>query len=153
LLVIALLLRAGGEHPLSSLGSIGRAERSAFFIRFADVIEDPLLLQGNVWRVRVDNIKGPFTFRHLRAQLAIKLFLCQRSNVNHALLVRAMSVFTAAFGRLRVEDGVAYVLSILDHVAEAMLDMSTQVCLPLFIGLNETSVCANGWWRWWRCWR
>jgi hypothetical protein len=61
-LAIALFLRTGGEHPFSILGSIGIDGSRAIVIGFANVIEDPLLLPGDVWRVRVDYIKGPFTF-------------------------------------------------------------------------------------------
>jgi hypothetical protein len=49
-----------------------------------------------------------------------------------------------AFGRLRAQDGVAYCLGIFDHVAEAMLDTSSQVSLPLFVRLNGTRVVRTG---------
>jgi hypothetical protein len=37
-------------------------ERRAIVIGFANVIEDPLLMPGDFWRVRRDHIEGPFTF-------------------------------------------------------------------------------------------
>jgi hypothetical protein len=52
---------------------------------------------------------------------------------------------------LRVEDGVAYFLSIPDHVEEVVFDAFAQVSLPLVIGFNSASICANGRWQRWRC--
>jgi len=51
---------------------------------------------------------------------------------------------------LGVENRVVYYLGILDHVKEVMLDTFAEVGLPLFIGFNDTSICANGR-RWRRC--
>jgi hypothetical protein len=147
---IALLLRTSGEWSFGILRGIGREGRNVLFIGFADAVEDPLLLPGNVRRVGVNNIKSPFTLGHLPAQLASELLLRQRSNVIHALHVIPFGALATAFSWLRVEDGVAYYLSTLDHVDETMFDTFAQVILPLFIGFKGTSICANGRWRW-RC--
>jgi hypothetical protein len=61
-----------------------------------------------------------------------------------------LGALAAAFRWLGVEDSVAYNLGILDHVKEVMLDTFAEVGLPLVIGFNETSICANVRWRW-RC--
>jgi len=106
--------------------------------------EDPLLLPDDLRRVGVD----PFTFYHLQAQLAVEPFSCQRSNVIHDLLEFALCAFATAFRRLRVEYGIAYRLSLLDHVSEVMFDTFAQVGLPSFTRPNDATVCAD----WWRCW-
>jgi len=61
-----------------------------------------------------------------------------------------LGALAAAFRRVGAEDSIAYYLGILDHVKEVMLDTFAEVGLPLFIGFNNTSVCAKGRWRW-RC--
>jgi hypothetical protein len=82
-----------------------------------DVVEDPLLLPGNVRRVGVNDVKGPFTLGHLLAQQASEFLLRQRSNVIQALLVIPLGALATAFRWLGVEDSIAYYLSILDHGA------------------------------------
>jgi len=114
------------------------------FVGFADVGEDALLLPGNVRRVGDNNIKGPFTLGHLLAQPASELVLRQRSNIIHALVIIPMGALAAAFRWLGAENGIAYYLGILDHVKEVMLDTFAEVGLPLFIGFNDTIICANG---------
>src|SRR5712672_112728 len=131
-----------------------RGERWTLFIGFVDAVQDLLLLPDDLRRVGgVDEIEGPFTFVHLQPQLAIELLLCQRSNIIHALLEFALCAFATAFRRLRVENGIAYCLSLLDHVFELMFDTPAQVSFPLFIGLNDATVCMNWWRMWWWCWR
>jgi hypothetical protein len=77
LLDIALLLRTSGEYPFGILRGIGWGERRMLFVGFADVVENPLLLQGNVRRVGDNNIKGPFTLGHLLEIPASELLLRQ----------------------------------------------------------------------------
>jgi hypothetical protein len=62
LLAIALVLRTSGEYPFGILRGIGWGIRKIIFgFGFADVVEDPLLLPGNVRRVGANNIKSPST--------------------------------------------------------------------------------------------
>jgi len=150
LIAVALLLRTRGEYPFGILKGIGRRERATLFVCFADVVEDPLLLQGNVRRVGVNDIKSPFTLGHLLAQQASELLLRQHSNVIHALNIIPLGALAAAFRWLRVENSVAYYLCILDHVKEVLFDMFAKIGLPLFIGFMDMTICANGGWRW-RC--
>jgi hypothetical protein len=137
--------------PFGILRSIGREGMNVLFVGFADAVEDPLLLPGNVRRVGINSIKSPFTLRYLTAQLASELFLRQRSNVIHALHVVPFGALATAFSWLRVEDSVAYYLSTLDHVDEVMFDTFAQVSLPLFIRFKDTSIYANRRWRGSRC--
>jgi hypothetical protein len=95
-------LRGGREyHTFGISESIGADARRASVIGYANVIEGPLLLTGNVGRVRVGHIEGPLTFGRLAAQLAIDLLLGQRLNGIHALVL-ALSAFMTVFGRVRV---------------------------------------------------
>jgi hypothetical protein len=144
LLAIALLLRTSGEYPFGILRGIGRGERIMLFVGFADVVEDPLLLPGNIRRVGDNNIKGPFTLGHLLAQPASELLLSQISNIIHALLIVPLGALATAFRWLGAENGIAYYLGILDHVKEVMLDTFAEVGLPLFIEFNDRIICANG---------
>jgi len=91
------------------------------------------------------------TLCHFQVQLAVELVLCQRSNLSHALLEFVLCAFATAFRRLRVENGIAYCLSLVDHVFEVTFDTPAQVALPLVIRFNDATVCANLWRMWWRC--
>jgi hypothetical protein len=107
-----LLLRTSGEYPFGILRGIGWGERRTLFVSFADAVEDPLLLPGDVRRVGDNDIKSPFTLGHLLAQQASELLLRQRSNIFHALLIVPMGALAAAFRRLGVENSVAYSLGV-----------------------------------------